>query len=210
MAAPQSPPQSNSRKAPPWLRSSIDAAPAVLFLAVLLITHDFRKGTWALIAASAVALITNLIVERKIAPLPAFSGGLALVFGGLSLALHRNDILQMKMTIVDGVLGAALFAGLAMGKNPLKAMLGGAMRLTDRAWATLAIRYGVFWWGCAIANEVVRRTQTAEVWGVFRLVVLGAAVVFSLAQTPFLLKHGAFNEPEKEPQAAPEPPDPGF
>ena len=206
MAAPQSPPQGNSRKAPPWLRGSIDAAPAVLFLAALLITHDFRMGTWALVGASAVALITNLVVERRIAPLPAFSGGLALVFGGLSLALHRNDILQMKMTIVDGVLGAALFAGLAMGKNPLKAMLGGAMHLTDKAWATLAIRYGAFWWACAIANEVVRRTQTAEVWGVFRLVILGAAVAFSLAQTPFLLKQGAFNEPDK----APEPPDPGF
>ncbi|MGA0602587.1 inner membrane-spanning protein YciB [Caulobacter sp. KR2-114] len=199
-------PQRSARKAPPWLRNSIDAAPAILFLAVLLITHDFRKGTWALVAASAVALAANLVAERRIAPLPAVSGGLALVFGGLSLALHRNDILQMKMTIVDGLLGAALFIGLAMGRNPLKLMLGQAFQLSDKAWATLAIRYGAFWWFCAAANEVVRRTQTAEVWGVFRLVILGAAIVFSLAQTPFLLKNGAFSETPKPP----EPPDPGF
>ena len=39
---------------------------------------------------------------------------MALVFGGLSLALHRSDLLQMKMSIVDGALGAALFGGLAL------------------------------------------------------------------------------------------------
>ncbi|HEX7761637.1 MAG TPA: septation protein IspZ [Caulobacteraceae bacterium] len=195
-----------ARKAPMWLRYAVDAAPAVLFLAALLITRQFRVATWALVIASAVALATNLIVERKIAPLPAVSGALALVFGGLSLVLHRNDILQMKMTIVDGLLGAVLFIGLAMKKNPLKAILGSAFSLPDKAWATMAIRYGVFWWSCAIANEVVRRTQTPEIWGVFRLVVLGLAVLFSLAQTPFLMKHGAFTGEEQ----APEPPDPGF
>ena len=55
----------------------------------------------------------------------------------------------MKMTIVDGLLGAALFIGLAMGKNPLKALLGSAFELPDRAWKVLAIRYGLFWWACA-------------------------------------------------------------
>ena len=50
-------------------------------------------------------------------------GGLALLFGGASLLFHRNDIIQMKMTIVDGLLGAALFIGLAMGKNPLKSVV---------------------------------------------------------------------------------------
>ena len=46
-------------------------------------------------------------------------------FGGLSIALHRNDLLQMKMSIVDGALGAALFGGLALKKNPqISALIG--------------------------------------------------------------------------------------
>lgn len=204
MAAPQ-------RKAPPWLRSSIDAAPAVLFLAVLLLSHqNFRLATWTLMGSSAVALAANLIVERKIAPLPAFSGGLAVLFSALSLVFHNNDILKMKMTIVDGVLGALLIGGLIIKKNPLKKMLGAAFQLADSAWNTLALRYALFWWACAIANEIVRNTQSDKVWATFRLVVLGAAVIFSLAQTPFLLKHGAFNEPDKDHGVTPEPPDPGF
>lgn len=190
----------------PWLRWAIDGAPAVAFLAVLLITHDFRLATWWLVAASAIALLAGLALERRIAPLPAVSGGMALVFGGASLVLHRADILQMKMTIVDAILGAVLFGGLAIRKNPLKFILGGAFALTDKAWSVLAVRYGLFWWACAAANEIVRRTQTAETWAIFRVVVIAAAVLFALAQIPFLMKHVR----DGEAPPAPEPPEPGF
>ena len=190
----------------PLVKQVANAAPAVAFLAVLLVTHDFRKATWALIAFSVVALAVGLILERRIAPIPAFSGGAALVFGGLSLALHRNDLLQMKMTIVDGVLGAALFGGLAMKRNPLKRVLGGAMQLPDAAWRVLTIRYGLFFWASAIANEIIRRTQTAEVWATFRVVAIVAAVLFGAAQFPLLRKYWV----DGDPAPTPEPPEPGF
>jgi intracellular septation protein len=189
-----------------WVRMTVDGAPAVLFLIVLLATRNFPLATWFVVGGSAVALTVGLIVERRLAPLPAFSGVLGMVFGTTSLVLHRADILQMKMTIVDGILGAVLFGGLAMKKNPLKALLGGAFDLPDRAWKVLAIRYGVFWWACAIANEVIRRTQSSETWAVFRVVVLVAAVLFALAQTPFLLKHNRTGRTAD----IPEPPESGL
>jgi intracellular septation protein len=174
-----------------WIRYAVDGAAGVVWLVVLLATRgNFAVATWFGLGGCVLSLGVGLAVERRLAPLPAFSGALFLIFGVASLVLHRADILQMKMTIVDGVLGAALFGGLALGKNPLKAILGGAFNLPDRAWRVLAIRYGLFWWGCAIANEAVRRTQTAETWATFRLVVMGAAVVFAIAQAPFMMKHG--------------------
>jgi len=194
------------RKAPPALRWVIDGAPAVAFLIVILVTHDFRTATWFVVGGAVLALAVSLIFERRIAPLPAVTGALAVAFGGASLIFHRADILQMKMTIVDGLLGAVLFGGLALKKNPLKYILGSAFHLTDRAWATLAVRYGAFWWACALANEAIRRTQSQETWAIFRVAVLVAAVVFALAQTPFLLKHS--RSPEEV--ETPEPPDPGF
>ena len=191
---------------PPWLHYAVDGAPAIAFLGVLLVTHDFRLATWFVVGGAALALLVSLIVERRLRPLPAVTGVLALVFGGASLVLHRADILQMKLTIIDGLLGAVLFGGLLLKKNPLKMILGGAFHLSDRAWSVLAVRYGLFWWACAIANEVVRRTQTQVTWGYFRVAVIVAAIVFALAQTPFLLKH---NRPPGE-APVPEPPDPGF
>ena len=190
----------------PMVRHIANAAPAIGFLAALLITHDFRRATWVLVGLSVVALALSLTVERRIAPIPAFSGGAALIFGGLSLALHRNDLLQMKMTIVDGCLGAALFGGLILKRNPLKLLLGSALTLPDPAWRVLTIRYGLFFWGSALANEIVRRTQTAEIWATFRVIAIVAAVLFGIAQFPLLRKYW------REDAAAPavEPPEPGF
>src|SRR5580700_9301536 len=183
-----------------------NAAPTAGFLAALLVTHDFPKASWVMIALSLLALALSLILERRIAPIPAFSGGMALVFGGLSIALHRSDLLQMKMSIVDGALGAALFGGLALRKNPLKLLLGGAMSLPDQAWRVLTIRYGLFFWASAIANEIVRRTQTPEVWATFRVVAVGAAVLFGVAQFPLLRKYWTAGAPAE----GVEPPEPGF
>jgi intracellular septation protein len=138
--------------------------------------------------------------------LPAFSGGAALLFGGLSLALHRNDLFQMKMTIVDGLLGAALLVGLALDRNPLKVLFSGALSLPDQAWRVLTVRYAIFFWCSALANEIVRRTQTAEVWATFRVVAILAALVFGAAQFPFLKKHWSDGEAAE----AVEPPESGF
>jgi intracellular septation protein len=178
---------------------AVDGAPGVLFLVVYLFTRDFRLSTMFLVGGAVIALAASLIVDRRVRPLPAVTGVLAVLFGGASLALHSPDVLKMKMTIVDGLLGAALFVGLGLKKNPLKMILGATFELSDKAWATLAVRYGLFWWACAVANEVVRRTQSEHTWVLFRGVALAAAVLFALAQAPFLLKHNALGDKAEAP-----------
>jgi intracellular septation protein len=189
-----------------WVRHVANAAPAIGFLVVLLITHDFRTATWTLVGLSIEALAMCRLDERRIAPIPAFSGTAALVFGGLSLALHRADLLQMKMTIVDTVFGLALLGGLMARRNFLKMLLGSAIQLHDHAWRTLTIRYALFFFASAIANEIVRRTQTAEVWATFRVLAIGAAVLFGVAQLPLMRRYWV--EPIRP--APPDPPEPGF
>jgi intracellular septation protein len=181
----------DGRTIPSGVRWAVDGGPGLGFLAAYAITRDFRLATLVLVVAAAIALAVSVALERRFRPLPTFTAAMAVVFGGASLLLRSPDILKMKMTIADGVLGAVLFGGLAMGRNPLKLLLGASFRLSDRAWAVLAIRYGAFWWACALANEVVRRTQSEQTWVVFRAGALAAAVVFALAQAPFLLRHDA-------------------
>lgn len=191
---------------PPWFRHLINGAPTLGLLIVLLVTHDFRKAAWVTMALSVIALAAGLAIERRIAPIPAFSGLMALLFGGLTLVLHRNDILQMKMTIVDTALGAILFGGLLLKKNPLKHLMGEAFSLPDEAWRGLMLRYGLFWWGCAAANEFVRRTQTTVIWAEFRVAAFVAAILFGAAQVFFLRKYWTPTAAVE----APEPPEPGF
>lgn len=179
-----------------WL---VDTAPGVLFIAAFLISRDFRLATEVLVATAALALAASVIVERRFRAMPTTVGVLAVLFGGASLLLRDPQILKMKMSIVDGLLGAALFVGLALKRNPLKLILAPAFKLTDRAWTTLTVRYALFWWACAIANEVVRRTQSDHSWVVFRGVALAAGILFAIAQAPFLMKHAAPGEPGEVP-----------
>ena len=193
----------DERKPIPWLRPALDIVPALTFLIALLITGDFRKAAWGLLAVSIAALAAGVAVERKVAPIPAFSCAMAILFTTLALVLHRNDLLQMKMTIVDGALGALLFGALMTKRNPMKRLMGHALDLPDRAWRVLMLRYGLFFWACALANEYVRRTQTAQVWATFRVAAIIAAVVFGALQLPFLNKHsrtGAVAEPADPPE----------
>jgi intracellular septation protein len=183
-----------------------DAAPTLGLLIVIFVTGDLVKASWVTIVLSALALALGLVLERRIRPIPAFSGVLALVFGGLAIVLHRGDLLQMKMTVVDGALAAILFAGILLKRNPLKMLLGGTMSLPDDAWRVLTIRYGLFFVCSAIANEIVRRTQTPQVWGVFKMASIGASILFGAAQFPLLRKF--LHDPAAA--EAPEPPEPGF
>jgi intracellular septation protein len=193
------------RPLPAWFGWAVDGAPGVAFIITYLATRDTRLSTWVIVIGSLLALAASLIIERKVRPILAVTAGLAVVFGGWSLFLRDFNIIKMKMTIVDTLLGLGLFAGLAMKKNPLKMVLGATFALSDHAWTILAMRYGAFWLLSAAANEIVRRTQSDHTWVIFRGAALGVAVVFALAQTPFLLKH-ARQEGETE---LPPPPDLG-
>ena len=113
----------------------------------------------------------------------------ALVFGTLALVLHNMAILKMKLTIVDGILAVVLLGGLALNKLPLKMLLGEAIRMSDAGWRRLTVSYGVFFLLCAVANEIIWRTQSDAVWVFFRFPGMPAlAVLFSLTQVPLLLR----------------------
>ena len=174
-----------------WVRSAVDYGGLLAFLGTLLITRDFQKATWVLMGASVAALTLGLAVERRLAPLPLLTGSAALVFGTLTLVFHDKSFVKMKLTFVDGFLTILLFGGYLLKRNPLKALMGSNLTLPDEAWRTLSVRYAFFFLASAIANEFVWRTQTDARWAIFRLVDFGAALVFSFAQTPYLMKHMA-------------------
>lgn len=194
-----------AKPGPKWVRIAVDYGAPIAFAAVFFSTRDFMLATAVLVAASAIALILGFIVERRVAPLPLIAGGFALVFGGLTLFFNDPVFVKVKVTIVNLIFAALLIGGVVLKRNPVKALLGESLSLPDDAWRDLTIRYGLYFIAVAIANEVVWRTQTDETWVAFRLALLPAALVFSVAQAPFLMRHMKRHE-----DASVEPPDAGF
>jgi intracellular septation protein len=190
-----------------WVRVAVDyGAPIAFAVAFYGFGRDIVLATGVLVAASVLALIIGFVVERRIAPLPLIAGIFAVVFGGLTLVFNDANFVKMKITFQNAAFAAALLGGLALGKNPLKALLGESLRMEDAAWRQLTLRYGLYFVAVAVANEVVRNTQSDAFWVNFRTALLPLAIVFSLSQTPFMMKN--LQKPE-EGDVAPEPPDPG-
>ncbi|MBO9546076.1 inner membrane-spanning protein YciB [Caulobacter sp.] len=189
-----------------WVRTVVDYGAALAFGATYFITKDFQKATWVLVAASAAALAIGYAVERRLALLPLFFGGMALVFGTLGLIFHSDVFVKIKVTVINLALAAFLFGGVLTKRQPLKLIMGEALHLPDAAWRTLTLRYGGYFAVVALLNEIVRNTQGTDTWVKFRIGLLPLALVFVATQVPFMMKHMAKGD---EPTAA-EPPDAGF
>lgn len=199
-------PKTPATASPAWVRMVVDYGALIAFGLAVFVRHGIDNvATIVLMVASVVAVALGYALERRLAPLPFISALFSLAFGGLSLVLHDKQILKMKLTFFEGGLGAAMLIGLAMGRNPLKLLLGDAVRLPDAAWRALTLRYAAFFILAAVANEIVRNTVSDMAWVWFKGGVAVAAVIFSLAQVPFMMKHMQAEAPEPV-----EPPDTGF
>lgn len=194
------------KKSNGWVRTVVDYGAAIAFGVAYFVTKDFQKATWVLVAASAAALAVGFAVERRLALLPLFFGGMALIFGALGLIFHSDVFVKIKVTVINLALAGFLFGGVFTGRQPLKLIMGEALHLSDAAWRTLTLRYGGYFGVVALLNEIVRNTQDTDTWVKFRLGLLPLALVFVATQVPFMMKHMAKGD---EP-AAVEPPDAGF
>ena len=190
---------------PDLFHLGVDYAGPATFLLTFLVSMPFDKGqerilfaTWGLVAGSAAALVICFLVRRRIAPLPAFFGGAALLFGTVARVFHDPTIVKMKTTFIDGALGVMMLWGLFLGRSPIKLLMGQGLHLSDLAWKRLTLRVGLFFLAMAVANEVVWRTQPDVVWVFFRwpgLIVL--TIVFTAFQAPMILKETVQAEASK-------------
>lgn len=162
--------------------------------------RDLTAATWWLMGGSAASLLVGLIAERRVAPMPLIAGAFALVFGGLTLAFHDPRFIKIKPTVVNVIFGVALLAGVALGRNPLKWLLGEALALPEDAWRKLILRYAGYFLAMAALNELVWRTQSDATWVNFH--VWGqwiCVILFSVSQVPFMMRYMKTNEPPPPP-----------
>ena len=191
-------------KRPQWIRQAVDFGALIAFMAAYFITRDMIKATWVLVIASAIALTVGFVLERRLAPMPLITGGFALVFGALTILTDDDLFVKLKLTVQNGLLAAVLLGSIPLNKSPFKALLGSAIQVTDKAWRTLTLRYGLYFLCVAIANEVFRSPTAVTaiwsalnlgtpdpngVWTAFRGVLWIAASIFGLCQVPLIMKN---------------------
>jgi len=191
----------------PVLKLALEVGPLVIFFMANAysdrfgVPHERRifAATAVFIVATVVALAVHYVLVRKLPIMPLVSGGVVIVFGGLTLWLEDELFIKLKPTIVNTLFGLVLLAGLYFGKPLLAVVLDSVFELTDEGWRKLTFRWAMFFFVLAALNEIVWRTQTTDTWVSFKVFgIMPLTVAFALAQTPLLMRHEAkAEEPAK-------------
>jgi len=174
----------------------VDFGPTVLFMLVYNLARRADEanaifiGTGVFMAATLAALLYAWRVQKRLPPVLILTAVIVLTFGGLTLWLRDERFVFLKPTIINGLFAAALFGGLAIGKNPLKLLLGDALVLPEPVWRTLALRFGGFYAFLALLNEIVWRTFSEAFWVNFKVFgMLPLTAAFLLLNAPLIVRH---------------------
>lgn len=171
------------------LKPIVDFGPLAVFLAAY-VGKGLIVATAALMVATALALALSYYHTRKVAVVPLVTAGVVGVFGGLTLWLDDEVFIMMKPTIIYALFAAVIAGGMALGKPTIKVILGEALQLDDLGWRRLSLRFMLFFLAMALANEVVRKVASVDMWVIWK--VPGSMVLtigFMLAQMPLIQRH---------------------
>ena len=113
------------------VRMSVDYAGLAALAVAYLLTHNLLTATFAFVVVALAAVLLGFVVERRIAPVPLVFSIAALVFGIATLLFHDPRIIKMKTTIIDAALGLGMLGGVALGKSPIKILLGDSLSLSS-------------------------------------------------------------------------------
>lgn len=167
----------------------LEFGPLVIFFVV-----NWQWGIfWAtgvFMAITLAVLAYTYAVTGKVAKVPLVSAILVAVFGGLTIYLHDETFIKVKVTLVNLIFAALLLGGLAFGRTFVKDVMGEAIALPDFAWRTLTWRWGLFFAALAVVNEVVWRNLTTDQWVTFKVFgLIAITLIFALANAPYMAKH---------------------
>jgi len=148
---------------------------------------DLFTATASIMVASVLAVILSYAVERQIPMMSLITAGIVGVFGGLTLWLQDETFIKMKPTIIQLIFGSVLIGGLMANRLFLKPLMQSALRITDKGWRVLTVRFALFLVLSAILNEVIWRTQSTDLWVNFKVFGLpGLILIFIVIQVPLM------------------------
>ena len=187
----------------PFLKTALEMGPVLVFFVAYLWLKDrvFEIGgteydgfivvtaafiPLLILSTGALWALTGKLSRMQVATLV-----LVVVFGGLSVWLNDDRFFKMKPTMIYLIFGGLLGVGLLRGRSYLRYVMEEMMPLDDAGWMLLTRRLMLFFFGLALANEVIWRMFSTETWVYFKTFGLTAAIfVFFMTQGGLFARHG--------------------
>ena len=173
----------------PGRRLLLDLGPLVLFFVTNYSTKDFMLSIKVLIGATIIALIIGWLTERRISLMAAVGCVAVAFFGGLSVYFDNEIFIKVKPTILTGLLAFLIAGGRLIGRNPLRAIMGSQINLTETGWRQMSWLWVAMFTTTAIANEIAWRTLSTDDWVTFKAFgITSISLIFMVASFPVLSK----------------------
>ena len=103
-------------------------------------------------------------MTKQLSRMQIFTAFMVVFFGGLTAYFNDERFFKMKTSIVYGSFAAILGIGLWRGQSFLEWVMGDAMPMQQEGWMILTKRVTAMFALLAVANEVIWRTQSTELW----------------------------------------------
>ena len=167
----------------------LEYAPILVFFVTYLLS-DLFVATQVLMIVAILSLSIQYFNLGIVSWINILTVCFVLLFGALTLLLQDEQFIKMKLTIIEIILASVLLIGLWFKKLFIKKILGKAWpNVPDSVWRVFTIRYVIFFLIIAAANEIIWRTQSTDIWILFKTFgVLVATFIFAISQIPLVQK----------------------
>ncbi len=183
----------------PVLKQVLELGPTVVFFVIYMWIKDetfsFGGTSYSGFIVAAIVLVPLLLASiaalwwltGTISRMQIFVAAMVIFFGGLTAWFNDESFFKMKTTIVYGTFAVILGAGLLRGRSMLQWVMGEALPMMPEGWMILTRRLALLFAALAIANEVIWRTQSTELWVKLETFAMPAVLfVFLMVQITML------------------------
>ena len=202
----------SEKKINPILRQVLELGPTLLFFLIYLRIKDdtftiggteytgFIVATLIFVPILLVAMGILWVLTRTLSRMQIFTAFMVIFFGGLTAWFNDERFFKMKTSIVYGFFAVILGVGLMQGKSYLQWIMGEFLPMKSEGWMIFTRRVALMFLALAVANEIIWRTQSTELWVKLETFAFPAVLfLFLWGQIVFLQRY--LIEPEKAPDA---------
>lgn len=187
----------------PKLKLALELGPVLLFFVGFRFVKDRSFSVGGVEYSGFVAMTAVLVlliaassallwrITGKLSKMQLMTLFLVVVLGGVTIWLNDPRYIKMKPTVLYLLFAGVLGFGLLRGRSYLALVMEDALPISPEGWMILTRRFAAFFAGLALLNEVIWRNFSDQIWVDFKTFgVVGAMLLFFMAQSGLLKKHG--------------------
>jgi intracellular septation protein len=147
-----------------------------------------------------VQIAVTWFVKRTVSKMLLISGGLVVLFGGVTLILREPIFIQLKFTVVNGLFAIAFLGSHFIGKQTLtERIMGQAMEAPATLWRQLNLMWVANFAILAVANVFVVYNYDMDTWVIFKTAgTIGLTVLTAITQAIWIAVHLSHKDAAKE------------